>query len=108
MITLIASGKKLTEILKHPIHHSLSTAENTATLFLKSTHQIVIKPADKRCTILVFSCDDYISEINRQLSDTTYYKELKDDPRPQFIQEFKDDIQSFLKQLRETLQTLPP
>lgn len=64
IVTLIASGeKKNCEILnKDHIYHSLSTAEGTAIQSLTSNHQIVVKPADKRGTILNY--DDYVKGAN--------------------------------------------
>ncbi|EMP26639.1 hypothetical protein UY3_16281 [Chelonia mydas] len=74
---------------KHHIHHNLSTAERTAVQSWKSKDQTAIKSADKGGAIVILNCDDYVNEANRQPSNTTDYKELRDDSIPEFTQKKK-------------------
>lgn len=43
---------------------------------LVSNKHIVIKPADKGCSIVVMNCSQYLWEGYRQLSDVNYYTKL--------------------------------
>lgn len=55
---------------------NLSVAEVKALRDLKNTKHIVIKPADKGATVVILNREQYIMEVERQLSDTVYYKKL--------------------------------
>lgn len=44
---------------------------------MKNTH-IVIKPADKGSVVVILDRDQYIKEVDRQLSDKIYYTKLKE------------------------------
>lgn len=56
--------------------HNLAADEVRALWELKKLKQIVIKPADKGSTVVIMDREQYILEVKRQLSDTTYYKKL--------------------------------
>lgn len=45
---------------------------------LKSLKHVVLKPADKGSAIVIMSREQYIFEVERQLSDSVYYKKLKE------------------------------
>ena len=51
--------------------------------------QIIIKPADKGSTVVVWSKDDYLLEASNQLSDTNVYKKCKGDPLKKVNNEVK-------------------
>lgn len=55
---------------------NLKLEELRALRDLMHNRNIVIKPADKGSAIVILSRDQYIFEVNRQLSDQTYYKKL--------------------------------
>ncbi|XP_059585059.1 uncharacterized protein LOC109285748 [Alligator mississippiensis] len=97
------------EIISNTHHHNnLSLPEKKAIESLRSNHQIVIKRADKGGAIVILNCEDYIKEANRQLSDTTYYKEVQEDPTPLFTKKLNNTIKSFPSRLQKNPQTLIP
>lgn len=55
---------------------NLSLEEVKALRELKNAKHIVIKPADKGATVVILSREQYILEVEKQLSDTNYYKKL--------------------------------
>ena len=57
--------------------HNLLQSEVKALRELRHTKHIVIKPADKGSAVVILGRDQYIKEVNRQLSDTKYYKKLE-------------------------------
>lgn len=61
----------------HRERYNLSQSEVKALRELSHTKQIVIKPADKGSAVVILGRDQYIQEVNRQLSDTKYYKKLE-------------------------------
>lgn len=56
---------------------NLKLEEIRALRDLMHNRNIVIQPADKGSAIVILSRDQYIFEVNRQLSDQTYYKKLE-------------------------------
>lgn len=46
---------------------------------------IVIKPADKGSAVVILGREQYITEVNRQLNDTVYYKKLSEPIYPETI-----------------------
>ena len=54
---------------------------------LRTRTDIIIKKADKGSATVVMSGEDYVTEVMRQLSDSQYYEEIKDDPTEQFTDE---------------------
>lgn len=55
---------------------NLTAEEVIALKELKNAKHIVIKPADKGATIVILSREQYNFEVERQLSDTIYYRKL--------------------------------
>lgn len=55
---------------------NISLEEARAVRELKNTKHIVIKPADKGSAVVILSREQYIMEVERQLNDTDYYKQL--------------------------------
>ena len=55
---------------------NISLEEVRALQELKTKKHIVIKPADKGSAVVILSRDQYKFEVERQLSDTIYYKKL--------------------------------
>jgi peptide-methionine (R)-S-oxide reductase len=62
-----------------PSHSNLMDRENKALAELKKAQNIIIKPADKGSAVVIQDLDDYINEGYRQLSDSKFYRETKDD-----------------------------
>ncbi|CAJ0931098.1 unnamed protein product [Ranitomeya imitator] len=63
-----------------PTYNNISPVEKQALDSLRKNKSITIKPADKGGAIVVQNTTDYISEIYRQLSDGTTYKQISSDP----------------------------
>lgn len=57
---------------------NLSQGEMGALRDLRNNKHIVIKPADKGSSVVIMGRDQYIFEVQRQLTDTIYYKKLKE------------------------------
>ena len=72
------------DIAKHkppiPKHDNLKPSERSALHSLQKRKDIVIKPADKGSAVVVMDREHYISEAERQLNDSTFYKALDHDP----------------------------
>ena len=75
-----------TDIASHkpskPKHDNLTKSERSALYDLQKRQEIIIKPADKGSAIVVMDRDHYISEAERQVGDSTYYKLLDSPPPP--------------------------
>ena len=65
--------------LDPPSQHNLSREEQRALADLTKAQNIIIKPADKGSAVVIQNLDDYISEGLRQLSDTKFYVQTKND-----------------------------
>ena len=59
-----------------PRNHNLTKSEKMAIKKLFNNPHIIIKPADKGSAVVIQNTTDYISEIDRQLSNTKFYKQL--------------------------------
>ena len=74
--TLISSVES--DIVKHetptPKHDNLKPSERSALHSLQKRKDIVIKPADKGSAVVVMESDYYVSEAERQLNDSTFYR----------------------------------
>lgn len=66
---------KLFEFNRRRTHSNLSLGERRALQWLKDKDDIVVKPADKRATV-IWGKTKYISEALRQLCDPQYYVPL--------------------------------
>lgn len=64
---------------------NLSNSEIQALKELMHNKTIVIKPADKGCSVVILSRQQYISEALRQLNDNKYYKKLDTPIYPETI-----------------------
>jgi hypothetical protein len=77
-ITCTTNLNNLTQDL--PLHphtkHNLTPPLKSALFALKRNHNIVLKPADKSPIAVVMDYDDYIYEIQRQLSNPAHYQSL--------------------------------
>ncbi len=58
---------------------NMTTQEREALKSLKSNEQIVIQEADKGGKIVVMNRRDYINEIEKQLSNKSFYEKLDSD-----------------------------
>ncbi|CAJ0956848.1 unnamed protein product [Ranitomeya imitator] len=63
-----------------PVRHNLDPLEKQALNSLCDNKSIIIKPADKGGAIVVMDKSFYVSEVRRQLADTTMYKKIQNDP----------------------------
>ncbi|CAJ0966395.1 unnamed protein product [Ranitomeya imitator] len=63
-----------------PVRHNLDPLEKQALNSLCDNKNIIIKPADKGGAIVVMDKSFYVSEVRRQLADTTTYKKIQNDP----------------------------
>ncbi|XP_073429861.1 uncharacterized protein [Dendrobates tinctorius] len=63
-----------------PVRHNLSPVEKQAISSLRDNPNIIIKPADKGGAIVVMNKNQYVTEIQRQLSDTNTYRKVHTDP----------------------------
>lgn len=57
--------------------HNMTKEEYDALKQLKQDKEIIIKPADKGSMVVVMDRTQYVREVERQLTDTHYYKKLK-------------------------------
>ena len=88
------------DIAKHkpplPKHDNLKPSERSALHSLKKKEDIIIKPADKGSAVVVMDREHYISEAERQLNDSTYYKALDHDPTHEFAKKVADAVSEML------------
>ena len=75
-----------------PKHDNLSKSDRSALYNLQKREDIVIKPADKGSAVVVMDRDQYVSEAERQLNDSTFYKPLDHDPTPEFAKQVSDTV----------------
>ncbi|KAJ8046123.1 hypothetical protein HOLleu_09311 [Holothuria leucospilota] len=76
---------------------------------LRSNKDIIIKPADKGSAVVVMSVTDYISEGERQLSNTSIYKPLTHDAtRDPFTKRYKQTVDSLDFGPRNKIDALVP
>lgn len=55
---------------------NITREEHQALISLKNNKTIVIKPADKGSAVVIMNRNQYIWEVNRQLSDKMFYMQL--------------------------------
>ena len=75
-----------------PKHDNLSKSDRSALYNLQKREDIVIKPADKESAVVVMDRDHYVSEAERQLNDSTFYKPLDHDPTPKFAKQVSNTV----------------
>lgn len=63
---------------QNPDQSNLSPQEEQAILQLLNNKSIIIKPADKGSATVIMDRTDYVHEALRQLSNSTYYKPLRE------------------------------
>lgn len=78
-------------------HHNMTTNEKKALEELASCPDIIIKPADKGGAIVILDKTDYVNEANKQLSVSTFYKALPNDPTQDYKQIVKDKLAELVK-----------
>ncbi|XP_069035229.1 uncharacterized protein [Lepisosteus oculatus] len=71
---------------------NLTQGENQALQSLRNRDDIVIKPADKGGAVVVWRKDLYIFEASRQLTDTSAYLPLQQDPTTDYQKEVVSTI----------------
>lgn len=77
-------------LCKLPKEDNLTSAERAALKSLKSNGNIKVLPADKGSTTVVMDTTDYMTEAYRQLSDTSTYKKIEEDPTNKYNKELSD------------------
>ena len=85
------------------IRKNLNRNQFTALNELKNDQTITLKPADKGGAIVIMDTIDYMREADRQLSNTTFYKEVKKDLNPKIAKEIKEFILAIKHKLPQTL-----
>ena len=84
------------DIAKHkpptPRHDNLKPSERSALHSLQKREDSVIKPADKGSAVVVMDREHYVSEAERQLNDSTFYKALDHGPTHEFAEKVADAI----------------
>ncbi len=79
---------------------------------LKSNPNIIIKKADKGTAVVIQDKDNYISEVNRQLSDHQIYEEIEEFKFPQTAEKIKNILLDLRKKCviseRQLKYLLPP
>ena len=84
------------DIAKHkpptPKHDNLKPSERSALHSLQKREDIIIMPADKGSAVVVMDREHYVSEAERQLNDSTFYKALDHDPTHEFAKKVADAI----------------
>lgn len=70
---------KQLNLKKKTLVSNITDKERTALRNLRLREDIIIKPADKGGSIVVWKKDNYIEEAERQLSDSTFYEKLQGD-----------------------------
>ena len=84
------------DIAKHkpptPKHDNLKPYERSAVHSLQKREDIVLMPADKGSAVVVMDREHYVSEAERQMNDSTFYKALNHDPTDEFAEKVADAI----------------
>jgi len=70
--------------IKAKTYRNVSKEEHKALHDIKNNRNIVIKEADKGSSVVIQDREQYITECNRQLGNTKYYKKLDVDPTSKF------------------------
>ena len=73
-------------------HYNLKPYKRSALHILQKREDIVIKPADKGSAVVVMDREHYVSEAERQLNDSTFYKALDHSPTHEFAEKVADAI----------------
>ena len=71
------------EPAKTRTHPNLTKEERKAMDDLSQREDIIISKADKGGAVVIQDVDDYVTEANRQLNDTEYYKLIDQDLTPE-------------------------
>ena len=75
-----------------PNHDNLTNSECSSCYGLQNRQEITINRADNGSAVVVVDRDYYISEAERQLGDSTYYKLLDHEPTPEFAKQVSEAI----------------
>ena len=77
---------------------NLTKGELGALQQLEKSQDIIISNADKGGAVVIMDTHKYIEEADRQLSDSTTYKKLQNDPTLQYKELVNDTITRFKKE----------
>jgi len=77
-------------------YNNLPQVEKQALKNLSKRDDIVIKPADKRGTVVVWSRPLYVQEAQRQLSNGRFYERLDRDPLKQYQNKVKATVDDMI------------
>ncbi|KAJ1194362.1 hypothetical protein NDU88_003651, partial [Pleurodeles waltl] len=78
--------------------HNITLAEKQALISLGTYNDIIIKEADKGGNIVIMDRADYISELDRQVSDRSAYLKLTSNPMPEVNRCILRKLQTYLDQ----------
>ena len=67
--------------------NNMDNKSRAAIVSLANDKSIIIKPSDKCGSIVIMNRTDYEAEALKQLTNTDYYEELKEDPNPKYKEE---------------------
>ena len=99
--TFVSSVKS--DIASHrppkPRHDNLTKEERNALYSLQRRSDIVIKPADKGSAVVVMERQHYVSEVERQLNDSTYYELLDHVPTDEFAKMYQRQLRRCLRMI---------
>lgn len=90
-VTLLLSKK-----YEYKVADNLTQAQRKELKALQSNKMVVIQSADKGGAIVIMDRTSYEEEIKRQLSNTTFYKKLKQNPTVEFKKKIKNQLDDFL------------
>lgn len=82
--------------LKVPFQRNTTQGERQAIQELKQNKSIVVKKADKGSTIIVLDREQYIKEVESQLSSTLHYEKLSEPITPKITSKFNEILDTML------------
>ena len=82
---------------RKPKFSNLSDSQKLALDNLKTNNDLTIKPADKGGAVVLQNTSDYIDECYRQLKDTTFYKQIDNDPTSKYNNLIKSTLSKAVK-----------
>lgn len=87
------SDPTFADTINNSSNSNLTPQERRAINTLKNNELIQILPADKGSTTVVMDKTDYVKEIERQLSDSSTYQLLTDNPTNKFTSELRNLVE---------------
>ncbi|KAL7371715.1 hypothetical protein ABVT39_003947 [Epinephelus coioides] len=82
---------------EYRVSHNLTKNQLSELKALKNDSTLVIRSADKGGAIVIQDRNAYEGEIQRQLSNTTFYRQLNHNPTQEFKERIRRKLDSFLE-----------